>query len=606
MAKSNSYKGGRKADSGKQWQRFLPFLLWWDLVTPKTLQDDFFAGLTGAVIVLPQGVAYAMIAGLPPEFGLYTAIITPVVAALFGSSLHLISGPTAAVSIVVMSVVSSMVPPGTAEFVAYALILTLMTGLIQLVLGLVRMGSLVNFISHTVVIGFTAGAAILIAASQFKYVLGVSLPGSDGLLDTFYQLSLQLDQLNLWSVLIAFSVLISTLIFKYVAPKLPAMLFGLLFSGLLCWLIDGADKGVALVGELNNGLPELVIPSLSFELIRDLAPGAFALAILALIEAVSIARAVALRSHQRIDGNQEFIGQGLSNIVGSLFSCYAGSGSFTRTGANYDSGAKTPMAAIFAAFILLLIILLLPQVTAYLPLPAMAGSILLIAWRLIDFHHIRQILRISRQESAVLLVTFFSTLFLHLEFAVYVGVILSLLLYLKRVSQPQVITVAPNPQAERRNLLNVERLSLPECPQLKILRLDGSLFFGAVSHVQSELHRLSADPAAPDKVLLLCKGVNFIDLAGAEMLLQEVKRLQNLGGGLYICSLKVRVKAQLDEYYIGAIGPQRFYSSPQTAIRELSQGMNQKGCISCSNCIFTEQRNLLPDEDAYKDLIHWA
>ncbi len=572
-------------------KHFLPFLLWANQVDRNSLKSDLIAGLTGAVIVLPQGVAYALIAGLPPEFGLYTAIVTPIIAALFGSSYHLISGPTAAISIVVMSVVSSMVPPGSAQFIGYALVLTLMAGMIQLALGLARMGALVNFISHTVVIGFTAGAAILIATSQLKYVLGLTLERSNDFVFTLQQITAHLPELNPWSLLIAGITLVTTLILKKVRPKFPGMLAGLFLSGLFCWLVDGESKGVTLVGSLSSGLPAFAMPDISFELIRELAPGAIALSILALIEAVSIGRAVALRSQQRIDGNQEFIGQGLSNIVGSFFSCYAGSGSFTRTGANYDAGARTPMAAIFAAVILLLIILLIPEITAFLPLPAMGGAILLIAWNLIDFHHIRQILTISKPESTVLIVTFVSTLFLHLEFAVYSGVLVSLMLYLNRTSRPQMITVAPAPETERRNLLNVQRLDLPECPQIKILRLDGSLFFGAVDHVQSEIHRASEQVQGTGKIILIAKGINFIDIAGAEMLAQEAKRLKAERGGFYICSMKVRVKAQLDQYYVDQIGEDYFFTDPNHAIATLTDGLDSAFCQRCRTCVFLEQMN---------------
>ncbi len=573
------------------WTRLLPFLIWGRQLNQQGLKSDFIAGLTGAVIVLPQGVAYALIAGLPPEYGLYTAIVTPIIAALFGSSYHLISGPTAAISIVVMSVVSSLVPAGSPQFISYVLVLTLLTGFLQLALGLARMGSLVNFISHTVVIGFTAGAAILIATSQLKYVLGLTLERGNDFIFTLQQLTAHLAEMNLWSLLIAGITLATTLLLKKIKPKFPGMLAGLFLSSLTCWLIDGVDKGVTLIGSLNSSLPTFDIPELSFELIRELAPGAVALSILALIEAVSIARAVALRSQQRINGNQEFIGQGLSNIVGSFFSCYAGSGSFTRTGANYDAGAKTPMAAIFAALLLLLIIVLLPDITAYLPLPAMGGAILLIAWNLIDFHHIRQILTASHSESVVLSVTFISTLFLHLEFAVYVGVLASLLLYLNRTSRPQVITVAPDPRTERRNLLNVQRLDLPECPQIKMLRLDGSLFFGAVDHVQSELHRATEQVKGSGRVILITKGVNFIDLAGAEMLAQETKRMREENGGLYLCSMKVRVKEQLDEYYLRQIGDGSFFNNPHEAIATLCQELDPKICQNCEQCIFQEQKN---------------
>ncbi len=454
-----------------RWKKLLPFMHWLPGVRRQHLLADLIAGLTGAIIVLPQGVAYAFIAGLPPEYGLYTAIVTATVAALFGSSWHMVSGPTAAISIVVMSLASGIAEVGTAHYIAIVLSITFLAGLLQLAMGLLNLGTLVNFISHTVVIGFTAGAAILIAGSQLEHVFGVTSVPTDSFVEDQQQLWQQIADTDLYAVSIALVTLLSALLIRRINRRWPHLLIGLLAGSLFAVAIGAADKGVAMVGALPGTQPPFHWPQFSSTEMQSLASGAFAVALLGLIEAVSIARAIALRSQQRINGNQEFIGQGLSNIVGSLFSCYAGSGSFTRSGANYDAGARTPLAAIFAALITACILVLLPDVTAYLPLPAMAGSILLIAWNLIDFHHIRQIMRSDRSETAVLVVTFASTLFVELEFAIYLGVLLSLAFYLRRTSRPTVMAVAPRQDRPRRELKNVKRFGLDQCPQIKILRI---------------------------------------------------------------------------------------------------------------------------------------
>ena len=293
-----------------------------------------------------------------------------------------------------------------------------------------------------------------------------------------------------------------------------------------------------LLGPLPGRLPPLSHPDLSVPSIRMLAPGALAVAMLGLTEAVSIARSIATRSHQRIDSNREFIGQGLSNIVGSFFSSYAASGSFTRTGVNYNAGAKTPLAAVFAALFLAAILLLVAPLTAYLPIPAMAGILVLVAWNLIDFAHIAHIVRASLPETAVLAVTFFSTLFVQLEFAIYVGVILSLVLYLNRTAHPHFVTLAPDPDSPRRTLTNIEKKPLPECPQLKIVRVDGSIFFGAVDHVAQELDAIVRESPLQWHILVVGSGINFIDLAGCAMLAQETRRLRVNGRLLSLCSLK--------------------------------------------------------------------
>ncbi len=570
-------------------KRWLPFLGWGHNLNRQTLTADLIAGLTGAVLVLPQGVAYAFIAGLPPEYGLYTAIVASVIASLFGSSWHLVSGPTAALSIVVMSVASGIGESDPQQYVGAVLTITLLAGLMQLALGLLRLGSLVNFISHTVVIGFTAGAAILIGASQLKHLFGIAVPNGVSFIQGLAQLFSQLADANPYSLAIGLTTLLTAVLIRRLNRSWPHLMIGMIAGGLACLIIDGAARGVAMVGALPGTLPQLSMPDLSPSTLQALTSGAFAIALLGLIEAVSIARSIAIRSHQQIDGNQEFIGQGLSNIIGSFFSCYASSGSFTRSGANYDAGARTPMAAIFAAAILAAILLTVPGITAFLPLPAMAGAILLIAWNLIDFHHISQIIRSSRNEAIVLAVTFLATLFIELEFAIYIGVFLSLAMYLRRTSKPTVMEVAPNPGHPRRQIRNIQRYALDQCPQLKIIRIDGSLFFGAIDHIQQRIRALTREGSGTNVILVIGKGINFIDVAGAEMLIQEAQRLQKRGGKLIFSSLKGTVIDELRANgYLEKIGEELFYDSPQAALDDTVQALNQNTCDHCEHRIFRE------------------
>jgi sulfate permease, SulP family len=309
-----------------------PFLVWTRFITRQSIKDDFFAGLTGAVIVLPQGVAFAAIAGMPPEYGLYTAMVTPIVAALFGSSFHLVSGPTTAISIVVFAAISRYAEPGTPEFISLALTLTFIAGVYQLAFGLARLGALVNFVSHTVVIGFTAGAAILIATSQMQHVLGVDIPPGESFLHTWVDIGLSWRDIDPFLLSIAGVTLVTALLVRRFVPKIPNLLIAMMVGSLLAAGLAQFAPDIELVGEIPAHLPPFSVPEFSFATLRTLAPEAFAVALLGLIEAVSISRAVATRSNQRIDANQEFIGQGLSNAVGSMFSSYAGSGSLHPLG----------------------------------------------------------------------------------------------------------------------------------------------------------------------------------------------------------------------------------------------------------------------------------
>lgn len=567
-------------------------MLWLPRVNRNSIKADFIAGLTGAVIVLPQGVAFATIAGLPPEYGLYTAMVTPIIAALFGSSWHLISGPTTAISIVVFSAISGHADPGSPTFIQFTLTLTFLAGVFQLAFALARLGVLVNFVSHTVVIGFTAGAAILIATSQMNQVFGVEVPRGESFLFTWLSIFHQLPQMNVYVFTVAILTLITALVLKVWLKRIPNLLVALVVGSVLAFLLGGEKVGIKLVQEIPAHLPPLSSPDFSLATIKTLAPQAFAVALLGLIEAVSISRAIASKSHQRIDGNQEFFGQGLSNIVGSFFSSYAGSGSFTRSGLNYTSGAQTPLSAIFAAVLLGLIILLVAPLTAYLPISAMAGVIMLVAWNLVDFGHIKKIFETSRAETSILLTTFFATLFLELEFAIYLGVLLSLILFLARTSIPDVISLVPTTEAATGKSILVNKYRdeiLPECPQLKVVRIDMSVYFGSANHIQNRLHYMS-EHQGYKRTLVIGSGINFIDLTGAEMLEQESARLKAAGGGLYFAGLKRKVntfihKGHFDEH----IGSGFFFDSKREAIQQITTTiLDHERCRQCALRVFQE------------------
>jgi len=567
----------------------LPFLNWFRFVTKDSIKADLVAGFTGAVIVLPQGVAFAAIAGLPPEYGLYTAMVTPIIAALFGSSLHLISGPTTAISIVLFSTVSNYATPGTPEFISLVLTVTFLAGVYQLGFGLARLGSLVNFVSHTVVIGFTAGAAILIVTSQVKHVLGVAVPRGESFMHTWGDILSQLANINEYVFFIASATLVTAIMMKNYFPKWPNLLIGLIVGSFLALLFNSEQTGILLVGEIPAQLPPLSLPDFSFETIKKLAPEAFAVALLGLIEAVSISRAIAAKSNQRIDSNQEFVGQGLSNIVGSFFSSYAGSGSFTRSGINYSAGAKTPMSAIFAAIMLMLIVLLIAPLTAYLPVAAMGGVILIVAYNLIDFKHIKIILKNSRSESAILLVTFFATLFLELEFAIYMGVLISLILFLAKTSNPNIPTLGiDDADKNKHRLINIQKKPVKQCPQLKIIRIDMSVYFGSVNHIQNRINQISENERIYN-ILIVCSRVNFIDLSGAEMLVQEHRRLKELGGGLYFCDLNAEVyEFAARTCFISYVGNHHFFDTKKEAISGIYHSLDKNICRTCPQLAFKE------------------
>jgi SulP family sulfate permease len=563
-----------------------PFLIWFKFVTKETLKADLIAGLTGAVVVLPQGIAFATIAGLPPEYGLYTAMVTPIIAALFGSSFHLVSGPTTAISIVVFSAVSHHATPGSDEFVQMALTLTFLAGVYQLAFGLARLGSLVNFVSHTVIIGFTAGAAILIATSQMKHITGIQIVNGSSFLHTWMDLISGISNLNIYLFLIAIATLVSSILIKKVMPKAPNLLLGMIAGSFLAMYFAIYTDQINFIGEIPVQLPPLSIPFFSFSMIKSLAPEAFAIALLGLIEAVSISKSVASKSNQRIDPSQEFIGQGASNIVGSFFSSYAGSGSFTRSGLNYETGAKTPMSAIFAAILLMCIVLLVAPLMAYLPIASMGGIILLVAYNLIDIKQITQVLKFNKAESVILLTTFFATLFLELEFAIYLGVLLSLFMFLAKTSTPEIPTLAPDTSTSK--LVNIEKRPIKQCPQLKIIRIDMAVYFGSIAHIQNRIANIS-DNEGIKHILIVSSGISFIDLAGVEALINENNRLKKRNGGLYFVGLKANVyEFVAKSYFIQRIGSDNFFDVKTRAISSIYKILDSQICNKCDALIFKE------------------
>jgi SulP family sulfate permease len=578
--------------------RLFPFLLWWPMVNRQTMRADALAGLTGAVVVLPQGVAFATIAGLPPEYGLYAAMIPAIIAALFGSSWHLVSGPTTAISIVIYATMSGVAEPGTPEYIRLVLMMTFLTGVFQLAMGLARMGALVNFISHTVVLGFTAGAGLLIISTQLTHFFGIPMPRGISFAETLRQTLYGLDDINWYVTSVGMITMLVGIFVKRRYPRVPYMIVAMI-AGTLYTLALGlipqldAKAQIATVKALSGIFPHFEAPDFSLEALRKTASIAVAVTMLGLTEAVSIARAIAVRSEQRIDGNQEFIGQGLSNLAGSFFSAYASSGSFNRSGVNYEAGARTPLAAVLSAVFLLIIVLLVAPLVQFLPVPTMAGILFMVAWGLIDIPQMRNIIRTSLSESVVLAVTLLATLFVQLEFAIYTGVLLSLMLYLKRTSHPVILDVKPD-TGEGSYHYSADT-GLPDCPQVKCLRVNGSIFFGAVDHIQQVLHRIGAQ-STQKHILIVASGINFIDVAGAELIAHEAKRRRRLGGGLYFYRLKDEVVGLLRRGgYMNDIGDENMFPVKSSPITAIYPKLDAAICKDCKLRIFRDCRERLPD-----------
>jgi SulP family sulfate permease len=571
---------------------FLPFLAWWPRVTRATLRADAGAALIGAIVVLPQGVAFATLAGLPPEFGLYCAMVPAVVAAFFGSSWHAVSGPTNAVSLYVFATVAPLAAPGSPEYISLVLTLAFMSGALMLVMGALRLGRLVNFVSHTVVVGFTAGAAVLIIASQLRNFFGIDVPAGSSFLSTLRAFFAQIDDVQPWVVLVGAITLLAAAVSRRLAPKAPYMIVALVAGGLAAFVLNlwltPARSGIRVIGLLSGALPGLTAPDLSPDTLKALMGIALGVTVLSLTEAMSIARSVALKSGQRIDADQEFMGQGLANMSASVFSGYPVSASFNRTGLNYEAGARTPLAAALSAPLLAAVVFAVAPLLAYLPLASMAALLFMVAWGLLDFGAMRAIVRTSRSEAAVLGLTFAATLLMNLEAAILVGVTLSLIIYLNRTSRPQMRAVAPDPRHSVRRFGPVAQ-GIAECPQLKIMSVEGSIYFGAVDHVESHFDTLRAVAGEQKHLLVVARNINFLDIAGAEALVREARARRWRGGRLWLQGLRLPAEdVRRNGKYLSEIGEDAVFRDKREAIARIFDKLDPGICARCRARIFEE------------------
>ncbi|NJN15215.1 MAG: STAS domain-containing protein [Oscillochloris sp.] len=504
-----------------------------------TLRVDLLAGITVGTVLIPQALAFSLLAGMPPITGLYAAIVAAIVGALWGSSSHLHSGPTNTASILTLSVLLPIAQPGTSEFIVAAGMIAVMAGLIRLAMGLARLGVLINFVSDSVAVGFTAGAGVLIMVNQLAGLLRLNL-GSGSPLETVGAAIERWNAVHLPSLAIGIATIVLIVLVPYITRKLPSILIAIAVVSLAAWGLDLQDQGVRMLDAVPVGLPPInQLPIFDLELIGHLANGALALAIIGLVEAVAISRAISGYTQQRIDSNQEFVGQGMANILSGIFSGYPTSGSFNRSALSYRSGAQTAMTAVFSGLFVLLAAFFLGSLLTHLPQAALAGALVVTAYSMIDRRTIVRIWRSARGDMVIMSVTLLATLLLPLQFAVLIGVLMSLGRYLMRTSTPRVEQVLPDPAYQH---WTSAAGRLP-CPQLVVIDILGDLYFGAVNHVEERILAILARQPNQRYMLLRMQNVQHCDISGIIMLEQLLHTLRAKGGDLFL----VRVRTQVHE-----------------------------------------------------------
>lgn len=573
-------------------------------VSPATLRADAMAGLLGAVLVLPQGIAFATLAGLPPEYGLYTAIVPGVIAALFGSSWHVMSGPTNANSLALFAMLSPLALAFSPGYIQLALAVTVMVGIMQWLIGALRLGTLANFISPATLFGFTSGAAVLIAVYALPDLLGLSAAAEHGAAAVLLHVVSELKTVQPVALAVASVTVVVTLLVRRVRPHWPSMLAGLAAATLLGWAwthyAGTAAPPLRTVGQIATPWPKFSVPRVSWASLSELLGLAFALTIVALGQSISIAKAVAARSGQRIDANREFRGQGLSNIVGGFFSSYVSCGSLNRSLPNLEAGARTPLSAVFSAVLLLGLVAVSASLLAQIPMAALAALLVLVAASLLDLKRWRQLLGLSRTEFAVALATLVATVSIRLEIAILLGTLLSLMSFLYRTSRPAMRSMGFDSWTpERQFVVRADAAApLPECPQLKLLRMEGEVYFGATQHVADTLHALRHAAQPQKHLLVMGKSMNFIDLAGAQLWEAELHARRAMGGDLYFHRPRPEViRMWRTTGFTRLLGPEHQFPDKRSAIAAIFARLDPQICRQCSARIFWECRTV-PGPDA--------
>lgn len=551
------------------------------------LRADLLAGLAVAAVLLPQAIAFATLAELPPQMGLYTGVVGAVVAALWGSSRLLQTGPTNTSSMLIFATLLVAAQPGTEDYLKAAGYLAVMVGLLRLVMGVLRLGVLVHFVADSVIVGFTAGAGVLIMVNELRHALRVDIPSVPELGLTVRMLLLRRGDVHWPSLAMAAGALLLALALKRGGPRLPGAFLALAAAGLATAMLDLDGHGVRVLGAIPRSLPPLAhLPVLDMALIWRLAPGAVAVAAIGLVESISMARAIAARDGERLDVNQEFVGQGLASVATGLFSGFACTGSWLRSATNREAGGRTPVAAASSGVWLLLIVLAAAPLAAYLPRAALAGILILTAASLIDRREIARVARTSRGDTSIMLATFVSALTMPLQFAILAGVLVSFGRFLLKTSTPGVHAVVPDENFRH----FVRAVDQPVCPQLGVIEIEGSLYFGAVNHVEDAI-RANLDRQPRQKYLLLrMHMVDHCDVSGIHMLESVTRLYRRRGGDLFLEGVRPGVRQMCELYGFDAtLGANHFLDQENAISHLFHKVLNPGFCVyECAERVFGE------------------
>ncbi len=523
---------------------YLPFLRWSRGYKKNDLHADLIAGLTVGVVLVPQAMAYAMVAGLPPVYGLYASIFPVLIYMVLGTSKHLAIGPVAMDSLLVGAVLGAMAIDGIENYIALAIVLAFCVGALQLLMGLLRMGFLVNFLSEPVIKGFTAAAALIIVASQLKHVLGVDLANASTLQGQLGEILARFHEVNVYDFGLGLFGLLLLLLLKWINKKIPAALVVVLVSIIVVYALKLEDHGVEVVGEIPQGLPSFLLPQITLVHLFEIGPMALVLAAVGYLEAISIAKALDDdEGHSTINANQELVALGTANLIGSFFRSYPVTASFSRSAINAQTRVKSKFAAFFAVALVVMTLLFLTPVFYYLPNAVLAAVIIVSVVGLLDYGYAKKLLQLSKSEFCIWSVTFFTTLFVGLPEGMLIGTLGSLFHLVYRTSMPHFAILGKIKGTDYYK--NVARFG--ENVELRddvlVVRFDSQLYFGNANYFKKSMQKAILDKGPSLKAVVLnAEAINYIDATAVNMLWGFIRSIN---------------ERNLKFYIAGAIGPAR-------------------------------------------------
>lgn len=526
-------------------EKVLPAYGWLRSYKRRDLSGDLLAGLTLAVMLVPQGMAYALLAGLPPIMGLYAGTVPVIVYALFSSSRYLSPGPVAIVSLLTFAGLAPLAEPGSDEYISLALLLALMVGVIHLALGIFRIGFMINFLSHPVISGFTSAAAIVIALSQLKHLLGVDLPSEASTPMLLVEAVRRISEVNPITVAIGLGSIGGLVLLRRLLPRLPASLVVVAAATITVYLFDLEERGVEIVGEVPGGLPSISLPPLDFAQMSALLPTALVITFVGLIESIAVAKSMALRENQKIDPNQELNALGLGNLTAALFSTYPIAGSFSRTAVNYESGARSQLSSITTAFLIVLTLLFLTPLFYYLPNAVLAAIVMVAVYGLIQVREARSLIRIKRGDGISFLLTFFLTLLIGVERGLILGALFSIIAFIRGTAYPNITEIGYVRELDAFRDLKAHPTAVTY-PEALIVRFDAQLYFANVSFFEEWLISETAENPNLKYIFVDCSGVNDIDTTAAKVLEGMVHGYQSRGISIMFVGMKRTVRDRVE------------------------------------------------------------